>query len=272
MSNLEQGITHMESKFVSIHDLMLETITELRNNRRTEERGKAVVDLQQSPSSATTEKKGENSGTSKRDSGRFRRLELLVFSGEDSTGWMFKAERYFCINGLEEEEKLEATMVCMEGKALHWFLWSESRRPWRSWSELKRELVAQFHHLQNGDEYERLMALWKASTVSEYRENFVALFATIPGAAEEVLIGAFKNGLREEIYADLRLQSCVTLTEMMEHAQRIEERNGVVDQVQETKLIRGFRAGSTSNWVGSKGPNHTPGPHNPFSPPATLSL
>lgn len=45
---------------------------------------------------------------------------------------------------------------------------------------------------------------------------------TIQGVAKEVLIGAFKNGMKE-IRARLRLQRHATLSEMIEHAQRIGE-------------------------------------------------
>ena len=44
-----------------------------------------------------------------------RRLELPVFEGIDPNGWIFLAERYFDINGLRADERLRATMVCMEG-------------------------------------------------------------------------------------------------------------------------------------------------------------
>ena len=44
-----------------------------------------------------------------------------------------KAERYFLINNISEEEKLISTAVCMEGMALNWFHWAEARVPFRSW-------------------------------------------------------------------------------------------------------------------------------------------
>ena len=47
-----------------------------------------------------------------------RTLELPVFIGDDSEGWLFRAERYFEINRLTPGEKLRATVVCLEGEAL----------------------------------------------------------------------------------------------------------------------------------------------------------
>lgn len=55
----------------------------------------------------------------KRDGGKNRRLELPVFAGEDPSGWLFRVERYFLVNTIVDQEKMEATMVCLEGRALN---------------------------------------------------------------------------------------------------------------------------------------------------------
>lgn len=81
------------------------------------------------------------------------------------------------------------------------------------------------------------MALQQTFMVAENRESFEALSVTISTALKEVLTGAFKNGLKEEIRADLRLQRYATLTEMIKNAQNIEERNGVVERVREMKWV-----------------------------------
>lgn len=41
---------------------------------------------------------------------KFRKLKLLVFTGEDSIG---RGERYFNINNIIESEKLAAMAVCL---------------------------------------------------------------------------------------------------------------------------------------------------------------
>lgn len=57
---------------------------------------------------------------------RGKKLELPVFHGEDPHGWVFLAKRYFAINDIDEREKVVATSVCMEGKALGWFQWLDA--------------------------------------------------------------------------------------------------------------------------------------------------
>lgn len=59
---------------------------------------------------------------------RRRKLKLPVFDDEDPNGWIFKAERYFSINQIGEDEMMEATVVCLEGEALAWFQWEKKMR------------------------------------------------------------------------------------------------------------------------------------------------
>lgn len=64
---------------------------------------------------------------------RYQKLELPVFIDEDPSNWLFRAERYFFVNGVYDDEKLQATAVCLEGPVLTWFKWREVRQPLSSW-------------------------------------------------------------------------------------------------------------------------------------------
>lgn len=43
-------------------------------------------------------------------------------------GWIFRVERYFQVNIIHEAEKLEVVVVCLEGLALGWYQWLETRK------------------------------------------------------------------------------------------------------------------------------------------------
>lgn len=49
-----------------------------------------------------------------------RRLEMPMFTGENPDGLIFKAERYFNINHLTENERLVAAGINVDGDALSW--------------------------------------------------------------------------------------------------------------------------------------------------------
>lgn len=250
ISGVEQGIAHLDTEFTSLKELMVEALSEMKNNKRSEERGKMVIENSASTSQGRNGGMDLTLGEAERDPMKYKRLELPMFSGEDPLGWVFRVERFFRMSNISAEEKLDAATVALEGKALSWFLWVESRRPWRNWTDLKRELITRFHPSLSGDQYEKLMVLKQSTTVAEYREQFEAISVTISGAEDDVLIRAFKNGLKEEVRAELRLQKGLTMFELMEMAQRVEERNTIVDRIRESKWVKGIR--TFSHWAGSK--------------------
>ena len=56
-----------------------------------------------------------------------RKLEMPIFTGDNSDGWIFQAECYFAINQLAENEKLTVAGVSLDGDALSWLQWTGVR-------------------------------------------------------------------------------------------------------------------------------------------------
>lgn len=164
-----------------------------------------------------------------------RKLELPLFDGEDPLGWILKVERYFSVNGVAEEDKVDAAIVSLEGKALTWFQWADARTPIQSWTEFKTEVVERFHYKQMGDEWEQLLALKQMGTMEEYRERFETLSAPLKDVTEEVLIGAFLNGLDEDIRCDVKLMHPTNLKQLMTYATQVSDRNLVKAKLKEKK-------------------------------------
>ncbi|KAF7815055.1 Retrotransposable element Tf2 [Senna tora] len=203
------------------------------------------------------------------DSSKYRKLELPIFDGDEAIGWLFKVERYFTLNKMSDDEKLEAVAVCLEGKALNWLQWLETKMVIVSWEVFKNELLRRFHQAQRGNGYEMLMALKQEGSVAEYREKFELLSAPLKNAPEEMLLGAYQNGLKDEIRAELRMVKAQNLMEVMDMAQQIEERNMVLAKIKEeqdkaSKAFKVFQSTSTK-WTPSR-------PNVPKLPsPSTLS-
>lgn len=166
---------------------------------------------------------------------KHRKLELPIFSREDPMGWIFRVERYFSLNKIPEGEKMEAVTVCLEGKALHWFQWREMRKPWDGWENFKTELLKRYRSSQARNGYEVLMALKQNGDVEDYRQQFVVLSAPLKSAPNELLIGAFLNGLKGEIRAELKLGNTQDLDKVLEMAQKIEDKNNALKEIKETK-------------------------------------
>ncbi|KAK9028762.1 hypothetical protein V6N11_025909 [Hibiscus sabdariffa] len=154
----------------------------------------------------------------RRDENRPRRLELPVFTGENPYRWLNRAERYFHLNGIGEKDKLEATAICLDSKALNWFQWWEARTPIVTWDIFRVAILQRFTLSQQRNLYEVLLGLQQTKSVAQYREDFELLSAPLKNADEADLIGIFINGLEEEIKAELSLSKLGSLTQIMDHS------------------------------------------------------
>ncbi|KOM50008.1 hypothetical protein LR48_Vigan08g083500 [Vigna angularis] len=128
-----------------------------------------------------------------------KRVELPGFEGGDPLIWISRAEKFFEVQGVAEDEKVQLAFISMEGYAAYWFrFWREKTRN-RSWEGLKRALVIRFGEGGRGSVYERLAAIKQGGAVSEYIRDFEVLVGQTTGIPEEQLLGYFMAGLQEEI-------------------------------------------------------------------------
>lgn len=117
---------------------------------------------------------------------RFRKLKMPIFEGEDAHGWIYRMERYFDI---QEMDQLWAAVLCMEGPALAWYRWSEGRAPFRSWEGLKRRLLERFQQSYEGSLYEQFLGITQDGTARDYVTLFERLACQLVGVSEPVLGG-----------------------------------------------------------------------------------
>ena len=155
---------------------------------------------------------------------RYRKLDMPIFDGTDPDGWILRVERYFTFYRLNEEEMLEAVAVALEGDALRWYQWEQKRRPIRLWADLKTFLLRQFRPTEGGSLYEQWLATSQTSTVGEYKRRFIETAAPLERISEQILLGQFLNGLKEEVRVEVRLLNPVNLEQAMELAVRVEEK------------------------------------------------
>lgn len=125
---------------------------------------------------------------------------------------------------MSEEDKIEAAVVALEGDALLWFQWENSRKPIFHWGELKALLLRHFRPISSGSLHEQWLTHQQSGTVVEYRRRFVELLAPLGGISEEVAKGKFVSGLKGEIKVELRLHGPLTLDQCMDLAVKIEDK------------------------------------------------
>jgi hypothetical protein len=72
---------------------------------------------------------------------RWRKLKVPVFYGDDASGWTNRVERYFELKEINDNEKLQAVMRAMEGKALTWYKWWEFCAQNPTWEDFKSAVI-----------------------------------------------------------------------------------------------------------------------------------
>ncbi|CAH9105249.1 unnamed protein product [Cuscuta epithymum] len=116
-------------------------------------------------------------------------------------------------------------MIAMEERALNWFQWWEEKTKERSWECFKTALVRRFQPELVQNPFGPMLSIKQTGRVMEYREQFELVVAPLRNTDEEMLKGIFINGLIEEVKAELKLYPSTSLSELMDLAQLLEEKN-----------------------------------------------
>lgn len=161
---------------------------------------------------------------------RYRKLDLPQFDGTNHDGWLLRAERYFSFYRLTNEEKLEAAVVGFDGDALLWYQWEHRRRPIRSWEDMRSLILQRFRPLHSGTLCEQWLAVKQIRSVAEFRRQFIEMAAPLKQIPENILMGHFVNGLKEDIRAKVRMLGLYMLEQAMELALKVEEKNRIRNQ------------------------------------------
>lgn len=160
--------------------------------------------------------------------GSKRRLEIPIFKGEDAYGWLVRVERYFHLNGVKVRDKLDAVVLAMEDKALNWYQWWEEQAPLRTWEEFKVAVMRRFQPGLLHNPMGPLLSLKQKGSVVEYMEKFEMLVSPLRREERIMLDSIFLNGLKEEIQDELKLHESQSLSDLMDRALLIKEKNDVL--------------------------------------------
>ncbi|XP_047176147.1 alpha-amylase 3, chloroplastic-like [Vigna umbellata] len=152
-----------------------------------------------------------NDNQERRDQGSFqqnwrKRVDLPAFEGTEPHSWINRVEWFFDIQKVAEEDKVELAYISMEGSASYWFKVWKDKATDRSWTGLKLALLNRFGGGFRGTVFEQMATLRQEGTVEEYVRNFEILLGQTQGLAEELVLGFFLAGLREDVKGHVRIQ------------------------------------------------------------------
>ncbi|WVZ23326.1 hypothetical protein V8G54_001870 [Vigna mungo] len=147
---------------------------------------------------------------------RGRKLEILIFAGDDAYGWINRVERYFKVNDIDDYEKMGAVLVALEDRALNWY---------HCWVQFKEAVIRRFQPELVQNPFGPLLSIKQTGIVMEYWEKFEMISAPLKNADRVMLKGIFLNELHVELQAELKLYNIDSLSELMDRALLLEEKN-----------------------------------------------
>ncbi|RYR38078.1 hypothetical protein Ahy_A09g043029 [Arachis hypogaea] len=176
--------------------------------------------------------------------------------GNDVLHWLYRAERFFKIYDVPEDQMLDVIAVNLEGRALAWFQLWEKLNQVRNWMNLSIAIQIQFGPSQFDNPREELLKLKQTSSVDKYFESFNDLASRTYGMDDTLLLDCFTGGLHPELKREVKARSPASLLQGVSLAKLFEERFFL----------------SSSRWKSSyPPPQHTVPKPSPGSNPMTLS-
>ncbi|XP_057477242.1 uncharacterized protein LOC130764954 [Actinidia eriantha] len=155
------------------------------------------------------------------------KLHFPKFTGEDPTGWIYRAEQYFEFQGIVPAQRVQLASFHLEGIALQWHRWFAKFKGPINWTEFTTALLCRFGPTEYENPSEALTRLKHTTTVSAYQEEFEKLSQLIDALPDSHLIGIFIAGLKDEVRLDVKLKNPHTLSEAIGVARLVEERNNL---------------------------------------------
>ena len=70
--------------------------------------------------------------------------ELPVFNGSNTAAWIRQAERFFRLNSIKEEERLDTVVLYLGGAALDWYMWAEDNIDIKDWHDCRLKIEERF--------------------------------------------------------------------------------------------------------------------------------
>ena len=79
-------------------------------------------------------------------------------------------DRYFKVNGVVDDERLDSILVTLEGRALVWYQWGEDNTCLPMWRKFKEALIQRFQPGVTQNPYSPVFRLKQTGSVMEYRD------------------------------------------------------------------------------------------------------
>ncbi|XP_078442298.1 uncharacterized protein LOC144711996 [Wolffia australiana] len=187
------------------------------------------------------------------------KMEAPKFRGDDVEGWVRGMERFFQVQEVLEEDRIDVAMANLEGEALQWYLWTTDRYTFTGWNDFKIQIGRRFDETLGDNIKHQFMDIKQTGTVKEYRKEFERLSVYLPPMPEDIMYDIFLKGLKVEIQTEMDVEEFLGLRRLMDLALKTEKRLKALWQAWEHHcMARGRTSSSGPRFQGSKATNIGP--------------
>ncbi|XP_071900910.1 uncharacterized protein [Coffea arabica] len=218
----ERTLKNLDQKYESMMPMM----AKLNGKDKDAESSSSIV----GPRKGETQWEGHGRSDWKESSSytRVPKMELPNFTGDNPREWIRKANKYFKINGVEENMKTEIAELYLRDRADTWFHRAFSGREVILWTELATALCERFGEGTPEEAIEEFNKLRQEGSVADYLEKFELLKAlvmpSLPHLVDSYYKACFLSGLKEEIVNMVKMAKPLTLADAIEAA-KLQEKN-----------------------------------------------
>lgn len=139
------------------------------------------------------------------------------FDGTNLRNWIRKCKKYFNINPIFDEQKLDMVSIHLEGRVNMWYHDYQESNATITWDQFMLDVCNRFQEGGHDNIIGEFNKLRQNESVEEYHENFEELKAFIVtkhrSFGKDYYIESFISGLNEEVAKMVQLLSSTTLTQ-----------------------------------------------------------
>ena len=157
------------------------------------------------------------------------KLTFPEFAGEDTDGWIRKAEKYFELVGVPTEDRVKIAVLYITGKAEFWWRGTGCNANTLPWHHFCRMVTDRFNLVSEYEVIGQFHNLKQVGTVVDYVDRFEEMVTMVrrncPQLPETYYISSFISGLKDSIQYHLQCHRPTALSQAYWYAKRLEQAN-----------------------------------------------
>jgi hypothetical protein len=160
-------------------------------------------------------------------SARGPKLNFLEFSGDDTDGWIRKAEKYFELVGVTNENRVRIAVMYINGKGEYWWRGTGCSSNTLPWHHFCRMVTDRFNLVSEYEVIGQFRNLKQVGTVVDYMDRFEEMVTMVrrncPSLPETYYISSFISSLKDSIQFHLQCHRPTALSQAYWYAKRLDQ-------------------------------------------------